>query len=215
MINSAATRRASILFGVLTVFLGLLVLPTSIACGEEGAARSTSAVTPAPAQSSSTSVVSGSSSLPISELDKVFVDLAVVAEPMVIFAPTGLPQGAVLSDEWWPVAEVADPDSYEGSSEPNPRVLGAGSESEIQVVYDVDGGWLVILENFQGDLGDVTGMPVGEVAGEPAALYEVNGGQLVQWSQDGRWYGVFGRGIPEEDVIDTALGMQRLPPGGP
>ncbi len=82
-------------------------------------------------------------------------------------------------------------------------------------MYDVDGGWLVILENFQGDLGDVTGMPVGEVAGEPAALYEVNGGQLVQWSQDGRWYGVFGRGIPGQDVIDTALGMQRLPPGGP
>jgi len=215
MIISAAARRAPILFGVLAVILGLVVSLTSIACGEEGALPSTSPVTPTPAPSSSTSVVSGSSSAPVTDLDKIFVDLAVGAEPMVIFAPTELPQGAVLSDEWWPVVEVADPDSYEGSSEPNPRVLGAGSESEIQVVYEVDGGWLAILENFQGDLGDVTGTPVGEVAGEPATLYEVSGGQLVQWSQDGRWYGVFGRGIPAQAVIDTALGMQQLPPGGP
>lgn len=215
MYSSAAARRVSHLFAGLAVTLGLIALSVSTACGQERAAPSTSPVTVTPPSSSSTSVAPGTSFAPVTDFEKVFVNLAVGAEPMVVFAPTTLPEGAVLREEWWPVVEVANPDSYEGPSEPNPRVLGSGSEAEIQVLFQVDAGWLVILENFQGDLGDVTGRPVGEVAGNPAVLYEVNGGRLVQWSQNGLWYGVFGRGIAEQDLIETALGMQPLPPGGP
>ena len=76
------------------------------------------------------------------------------------------------------------------------------------MVFQAGDGWLAILENFRGDLGDVTGTPVGSVAGNPATLYEVNGGELVQWSQDGRWYGVFGRGVARDVVVAVALGMQ-------
>jgi hypothetical protein len=149
------------------------------------------------------------------DLEKVFRDLAVEVQPMTVFAPTVLPDGSDLADEWWPVVELTSPEFYEGPASENPRVLGSGPEAEIQVVFRTDEGWLVILENLQGDLGDVAGVPVGTVAGNPASLYDVNGGRLVQWSQNGLWYGVFGRDVSEADVIETALGMQPLLPGGP
>ena len=148
-----------------------------------------------------------SSALP-EEVDALFSELAAACQPLTIFAPTVLPQGAALADRWFPVLDSQDPGSYEGAPAGNPQVLGSGAESEIQVIFRVGDGWLAILENFRGDLGEVTGTSVGTVAGNAATLYEVNGGELVQWSQDGLWYGVFGRGVDRDDVVATALGMQ-------
>ena len=63
---------------------------------------------------------------------------------------------------------------------------------------------------FHGDLGDVSGTPVGKVGGSPAALFQVNGGELVQWSQDGRWYGLFARGVGRDAILAAALGMKTV-----
>ncbi len=142
------------------------------------------------------------------DVDALFSELAAACQPMTVFAPTVLPQGAALADRWYPVLESQDPGSYEGPPAGNPQVLGTGAESEMQVIFQVRDDWLAILENFRGDLGDVTGTSVGSVAGNAATLYEVNGGELVQWSQDGLWYGVFGRGVGRDDIVTTALGMQ-------
>ena len=142
------------------------------------------------------------------DVDDLFAELAATCEPMTVFAPTVLPEDAVLADRWYPVLESQDPGAYDGPPAGNPQVLGSGADSEIQVIFQAGEGWLAILENFRGDLGDVTGTAVGSVAGNAAAVYEVNGGELVQWSQDGLWYGVFGRGIGRDDTVAVALGMQ-------
>jgi len=144
------------------------------------------------------------------EIEDLFTELAAATHPMSIFAPTVLPENAALAERWLPVLESRDPGSYEGPPAGNPQVLGSGAESEIQVIFQAGDGWLAVLENFRGDLGDVTGTPIGSVAGNAATLYEVNGGELVQWSQDGLWYGVFGRGLGRDDTVDVALGMQPI-----
>jgi hypothetical protein len=143
-------------------------------------------------------------------VDEVFARLAAAVRPMTVFAPAALPEGATLCARWLPVIESADPEDYSGPDETNPQVLGSGADSEIQAVFQVGRGWLVVIENFHGDLGDVTGEPVGDVAGHPAALFAVNGGELVQWSADGRWYGVFGRGVELDAILAAALGMKAV-----
>jgi hypothetical protein len=142
------------------------------------------------------------------DVDALFATLAAGAEPMTIFGPTYLPEDAVLSEEWWPVIEQESPGEYAGPPVSNPQIIGSGGGSEIQVIFQTGDGWLAILENFRGDLGDVTGEVVGAVESNPASLYEVNGGALVQWSKDGLWYGVFGRGATQQDVEAVALGMR-------
>jgi hypothetical protein len=139
--------------------------------------------------------------------DDVYSSLAEAVWPMTVFAPTDLPAGAVLAENWAPVLDSDDPAAYNGPEQSNPCVAGSGPDAEIQVVYSVGTGWLVVIENFHGDLGDVSGEEVGSVAGCPAALFAVNGGELVQWSKDGRWYGVFGRGVNRADILLAALGM--------
>jgi hypothetical protein len=141
----------------------------------------------------------------------IFAALA-EAQPIAIFAPTQLPDGAALARQWLPVIESHDPASYEGGPESNPRVVGSGLDAEIQVIFKVGGGWLAIIQNFRGDLGDVSGSPVGAVAGSPATVYQINGGHLVQWARDGLWYGVFGRGMSRDATIALALGMQVVSP---
>jgi hypothetical protein len=143
--------------------------------------------------------------------EEVFARLAASVRPLTVFAPAVLPEGATLSPRWLPVIDSADPQTYDGPPKSNPYVVGSGADSEIQVVFQTGQGWLVVIENFHGDLGDVTGTPVGSVAGKPADLYEVNGGELVQWSKDGLWYGIFGRGLERDAILATALGMKVLP----
>jgi hypothetical protein len=165
-----------------------------------GSASTTGLTSPPPTDSST-------STEPRS-VDDLFAQLATSSQPMTIFEPTFLPEGTSLADAWRPVVDSTEPAAYEGPPVSNPQVLGSGPESEIQVVFQAGDGWLAVLENFRGDLGDVTGVPVGSVAGNQASLYEVNGGELVQWSKDGLWYGVFGRGLGQDDIVKVALGMQ-------
>jgi hypothetical protein len=134
---------------------------------------------------------------------------------MTVFVPSFLPDGATLAPEWLPVVDSTHPAGYSGPAVANPQVAGSGPESEIQVVFQQDDGWFVVLQNFRGDLGDVTGTPVATVEGSPARLYQVNGGELVQWSKDGLWYGVFGRGVSRDDLVAVAAGMRAQAPASP
>jgi len=143
-----------------------------------------------------------------SEAPGIYEQLAALVAPAHIYAPTTLPDGAERAASWLPVIDSTDPALYDGPLRTNPYVMGSGVDAEIQVVYTLDSGWIVVVENFLGDLGDVNGESVGEVGGHPATFYSVNGGDLVQWSDGGRWYGVFGRGVGSGAVLATALGMR-------
>jgi hypothetical protein len=139
----------------------------------------------------------------------VFVEVAASLAPMPVYGPLELPAGTTLSEKWWPVVDLADPAAYAGPETENPRIsAGEAGDGEVQAVFACGEGWLVVLANYRGDLGDVRGARVGTVEGHNADLYEVNGGVLVQWSDAGRWYGVFGRGVARQTVVDVALSMR-------
>jgi hypothetical protein len=146
---------------------------------------------------------------------RVLADLARSRAPMPIYGLTGLEPETDISAHWWPVLYLQAPAEYEGPLAPNPRVSsGQDGMAEVQLVLQHGGGWLVMLENFRGDLGEVSGAEVGTVAGHSAALYEVNGGALVQWSDGGCWYGVFGRRVPVAEVVRLALSARLIDPEG-
>ncbi len=141
----------------------------------------------------------------------VFAEVAKAVPAIPIYGPSQLPVGVTVASDWWPVLEAERPEAYQGPAVGNPRIdHGDTGASTVQVVLQAGEGWLVVLENFRGDLGDVTGEPAGEVDGHTATLYELNGGHLVQWSDSGRWYGVFGRGVPEDMVVATAFSMHLM-----
>ena len=141
----------------------------------------------------------------------VFAQVAEAVPSIPIYGPAELPAGVTVADDWWPVLESEGPGTYQGQAVSNPRIQGGDvGDAQIQVVLQAREGWLVVLENFRGDLGEVSGEAVGEVDGHTATLYELNGGRLVQWSDSGRWYGVFGRDVAEELVVATALSMHLL-----
>jgi hypothetical protein len=143
----------------------------------------------------------------------VFAEVAEAVPAMPIYGLSELPVGVTVAFGWWPVLEVEAPELYQGPAAGNPRIVGGyAGGAEVQVVLQAGEGWLVVLEDFRGDLGDVTGKYVGEVDGHTATLYEVNGGRLVQWSDSGRWYGVFGRGVAEDMVVSLALSMRLMNP---
>jgi hypothetical protein len=142
------------------------------------------------------------------EMVPAFVELADEMGTVPVFGLTSLPGGMEVSSEWWPVVEQWERGASQEISA-NPRVEGAsGGEPQGELLLKCGDGWLDVLANFRGDLGDVSGESLGEVSGMPAYLYQVGGGWLVQWSYEGRWYGVFGRGVPRDVVTSTALGMR-------
>ncbi|OFW61312.1 MAG: hypothetical protein A2133_02545 [Actinobacteria bacterium RBG_16_64_13] len=189
--------------GLVTMAGALATLGVLVGCG----ARDTT-VEPMLPDSAGASAVAA-------PLASVFSDLAVSVAPMPAYGLAELPLEATIPAEWWPVIEIADPAAYQGPPAGNPRVLDSqGHDPEAQLVIDLQGGWLAILENFRGDLGDTSGVEVGTVAGHRAYLYAVNGGSLIQWSDGGRWYGVFGRDLPTQTVVDVALEMQLVPARG-
>ena len=146
-------------------------------------------------------------------VDTVFAELANLLAPLRVYCPTTLPAGASLAKTWWPVVQSPDPSAYDGPEISNPRVDSVdGLAVSAQAVFETAGGWLVVLENFRGDLGDVPGKDVGLVDGHPARSYVVGDGLVVQWSDDGLWYAIFARGVDESEVIGMALGMRVLAP---
>lgn len=187
--------------GCLTATLAFVGCGTAPSLAPPGPASTSARVTTAPDATS--------------EAPGTYQQLAALVAPATIFAPTTLPEGAEKAASWLPVIDSTDPALYDGPARPNPYVMGSGVDAEVQVVYALDGGWIVVVENFLGDLGDVSGESVGDIGGHPATLYSVNGGDLVQWSDGGKWYGVFGRGVGRGAVLATALGMRAEAVGSP
>ena len=191
-----------------------LVLGVALVCLGCGASLSDGSAPAESRQSSSTQPV-GMSTGEGRSISTVFADLTGIAGSMPVYGWTDAPEGVTLVADWLPVIDQQQPDEYQGPAVANPRISGGGGyDPEIQVVLSYKGGWLVVVENFRGDLGDVTGTDVGAISGHAAALYAVNGGYLVQWSDGGRWYGVFGRGVENEQLVALALRMVPLPAVG-
>jgi hypothetical protein len=143
-------------------------------------------------------------------VDGVFADLAVQLAPVPVYAPTSLPAGASLADTWWPVVQLEKPGDYDGQEIENPRIDAMdGRAVSAQVVIRIGNGWLLLLQNYRGDLGDVEGEMVGEVGGQNATAFAMDGGTLIQWSDGGSWYAVFGRNLSADQVIAVALSMTR------
>lgn len=191
------------------------VAPTTTASGEPAStiatdpASSSTAATGAPS-TTATAAASG----PQITITQIFAQIAQAAAPRPTYGLTELPSGAAIAPQWWPVLFMAAPTDYEGPVVSNPRITGEGpGNQEVQLVLTMGDGWLVILENFRGDLGDVVGSPAGKVAGHLATLHTLNDGILVQWSDQGAWYGVFGRGLPSTEVVRIALRMTLVGPG--
>lgn len=191
------------------------VSATSTASGGSSAttatslSSSTTAATNAP---SPTTTVPGSP--PQAAIAQVFADIAQATAPTPAYGLAELPPGIAIPAAWWPVLSMTAPADYEGPVVSNPRITGEGpGAQEVQLVLAMGDGWLMVLANFRGDLGDVVGSPVGQVAGHTATLYGLNDGVLVQWSDQGAWYGVFGRGLPSADVVRIALSMTLVDPG--
>ena len=228
----AVWQRASIV--TLTFFLGVAVVgivasgcgsgrvsvgPSSpdassiIRTSDAAAGQNTSLDDPSGTTGSEVPSSTGSigTSPPASTAQEVFRDIAKWTAPAPAYGLLELPLGALISPRWWPVLSLASPSEWPGDVFANPRVMsGVPGSQEVQLILTMGDGWLVILENFRGDLGDVTGRPVGWVAGHEAWLYPLNGGVLVQWSGQGAWYGVFGRGLPADEVARVALSMRRV-----
>ena len=149
-------------------------------------------------------------------IQAAFIATATALDPVLVYAPTALPPGAELAESWRPVMgaeQNAPPDSGPaGPPVSNPRLRLEGSEPQAEVLVEVPGGGLLFLDNFRGDLGDVTGEAVGDVAGRPAFQHELAGGTLVQWSDTGRWYAVYGWGEGAEHVVPVTQEMRVLRP---
>jgi hypothetical protein len=159
--------------------------------------------------SSMASTTSSIASTAAPSLDAVFEAIALAMAPVHVYGWDDLPAEATVDPDWWPVIQVDDPAAYDGERLANPRIVGQGSdEPQAELVLRLGEGWLLLFENFRGDLGDVQGRSVGAVGGREAMLYDVNGGQVVQWSDAGRWYSVFGRGVATNRLVEIALALR-------
>ncbi len=150
-------------------------------------------------------------------ISAAFVQVAAALFPVPVYAPTSLPADASLAECWRPVIGVEDPEVDVASSgtekpQPNPRLNGGGGEPQAEMLVDLPAGGLMFLENFRGDLGDISGETVGTVAGNTATLYDLGQGVLVQWSDGGRWYAVYGWGEGTKVTVPVALSMCVLHP---
>jgi hypothetical protein len=198
---------------LIALVTGLVVLAAGVAAAGCGGGQQTDELVAIPA--TTTTTTSGETTAgDTGGATTVFAEVAEAVPSMPIYGTAMLPAGVTVAVGWWPVLESEGPETYQGPAAGNPRIVGGddAGDAEVQVVLQAGEGWLVVLEDFRGDLGDVTGKYVGDVDGHTATLYEVNGGRLVQWSDSGRWYGVFGRGVAEDMVVTLALSMRLMIP---
>lgn len=136
-------------------------------------------------------VDAGSWTAPGSEVMDAFLALRDPLGGRPLFVPSTLPECTVVASNGSGVDWVAAP-----------------AVGEVRVV--MEDASLQFLEAVEGDIGDLPHREVGRIQGETAAIYAVLGGVLVQWRCEGAWYGVFGRGLPEDIVVRIALGMKRI-----
>ncbi|MGI5940303.1 MAG: hypothetical protein ACOX8V_06415 [Thermoleophilia bacterium] len=196
--------------GVVVVLLCVVILFSVTGCGGEGNSRessSTSSVNVSTASTHGRSTQSTNVRALDREIQAAFEEMASALAPLHVYAPSQLPADTHPADTWWPVLQVVEPGLYQGPDRPNPHMSQDPTEPSAEMILNTEDGWLLFLENFRGDLGDAEGEVVGSIAGNTAVRHRLDGGVLVQWSDAGRWYGVFGRGVPEETVVDVALGM--------
>jgi len=173
----------------------------------------TTAMSTMPSQSQDqTSSSAAQTSVGAGEFLPVFETVAKKLAPLEVYGLRELPEGASLATEWWPVVEVTSPEEYGGERRANPWISAEeGGAASAEVVIRWGEGWLAVLENFRGDLGETPGEFVGEQGDAGAYRYQVNEGILVQWSREGRWYGVFGRQLEGGALADVALRMEIVP----
>lgn len=100
----------------------------------------------------------------------------------------------------------------EGNAEPP---LGGEMSAELAVTLSTGGGTIHVWEGIAGDVGDLPGQPCGFVGGRPLTGYSMLGGFLVQWSDEGWWYGVFSRDVGRAAVVGVAAAMERVSGDGP
>jgi hypothetical protein len=146
---------------------------------------------------------------PPREMVDAFAKLTSALPGVLLYLPRELPQGATLPATWWPVSSGKSPVTWTGSSESNPRVVGRGKNVEVRIVMRIGHGdsWMELAERVKGDLGDLQGDRAGSVAGHETQIYRFMGGDLVQWSDKGAWFALYGRNLPREDLLRAARGM--------
>ena len=126
--------------------------------------------------------------------------------PLAVYAPTVSAGGSRLAAHGFPVFDSTDPGSYDG---PVPEESVGGRVRRDPGTGGVQGGrgWLVVIENFHGDLGDVTGEEVGSVAGRRPLCFTSTAGSWCSGasmaSGTGFWAG-FSRAV----LVAAALGME-------
>ena len=148
-------------------------------------------------------------------VEEVFTELAAIAAPMPIYGWTEVPSGMDVAPRWLPVVEEQDPAAYDGPAFDNPRVSGTtGTDPEIRLVLTYNAGWLEVVENFRGDLGDVAGSAGGRWGWATRIAVRGHGGHPGQWSDGGRWYGVFARQVAAQELVPLALSMKPVSAGG-
>ena len=183
---------------------------SGIRTGPVETAEDPAAVPPAGTSSTSASIVSrqgGEWGPPAPEISGAFAEVSTQVGEMTFYVPGTLLVGSELHHCWWPASSGQEYDAQADSGEPNPHVSGVDASAEVRVLLKVAGGWVEILEGVHGDLGELPNEAAGEVAGHPARSYRLLGGHLVQWSDNGRWYAVYGRGVSADDVERVAQGM--------
>jgi hypothetical protein len=145
---------------------------------------------------------------PDDDVRAAFADVAARIGAMSVYAPEELPAGTELASCWWPLTTGRQPDPTADSGENNPRVIGSGESAEARILLRLPDGWVEILEAVRGDLGDLPSEEAGEVGGHAARSYRLMDGYVVQWSDEGRWYAVFGLGVAQPDVKRIAHALE-------
>lgn len=192
-----------------------IVSSTLSSAGPPSIPGPTTATTAAP---SATAGTTGSGPIPWAtpsdEVAAAFRALQARLPGVRLYVPERLPAGTTLARTWWPVSSGKSPTVWTGPALANPRVTGNGDDPQVSIVLQVGDGdaWLEVLERFKGDLGDIPSRPGPDVSGRPAASYRLHGGDYIQWSDAGSWFGVYGRHLAAGVTAEVAASMR--PTGG-
>lgn len=147
---------------------------------------------------------------PSQEVVAAFQALETSLPGVRLYVPERLPAGTTIARGWWPVSLGKSPTVWTGPATANPQVTGEPDDPQVSIVLRVGDGdaWLEVLERFKGDLGDIPSRPGPDVAGRPAASYRLHGGDLIQWSDGGSWFGVYGRHLAAGVTAEVAASMR-------
>ena len=148
------------------------------------------------------------------EVMALFAALATQMDPIPVYVPTYLPGGAVLAEKGWP--SIAS-DTLLGPSPlelTNPQVDRdeVGNPVTSQVLFSIGDGYLAVIANLRGDLGDVPNNKICEIEGNPVSLYSQGDDHIIQWSDSDMWNVLMAKGISADELLKIALGLERIMP---